>query len=93
MLDCKTTIKEEIRALEKNGRWELAELPEGNNLMGSMQIFTIKYKANGSVDIFKVRLIAKGFMQSYKISYQETFAPIAKLNTVSVLFSLAINRD
>ena len=36
MLDCKTTIKEVIQALEKNGRWELAELPEGKNLMGSM---------------------------------------------------------
>ena len=61
--------------------------------MGCKWIFTIKYNANGSVNRYKVRLVAKGFTQTYGIDYQETFAPVAKLNTIQVLLSLAANLD
>ena len=88
-----TIIEEEIRALEKNGTWELIELLEGKSPVKSKWIFTIKYKANGSVDRYKARLIAKGFTQSHEIEHHETLAPMAKLNTIRVLLSLVVNRD
>ncbi|KAK2977889.1 hypothetical protein RJ640_022680 [Escallonia rubra] len=47
----------------------------------------------GSVNRHKVKLVAKGFTQTYGVDYQETFAPVAKLNTVRVLLSLASNID
>ena len=37
--------------------------------------------------------MAKGHTQTYGIDYSETFAPIAKLNTVRILLSLAANLD
>ena len=37
--------------------------------------------------------MAKGFTQSYGIDYQETFAPVAKLNTIGVLISIVVNLD
>ena len=53
----------------------------------------MKYKGDGSIDQYKARQVTKGFTQSYGIDYQETFAPVAKLNTIRVLLSLATNLD
>ncbi|RVW35073.1 Retrovirus-related Pol polyprotein from transposon TNT 1-94 [Vitis vinifera] len=89
----KAAVDEEVRALEKNGTWEITDLPRGKKPVGCKWIFTVKYKADGNVDRYKARLVAKGFTQSYGIDYQETFAPVAKLNTVRVLLSLATNLD
>ena len=61
-------------------QWDLVELPHGKNAVGCKWVFTIKLKANGSIDRYKARLVAKGFTQTYGIDFQETFAPIAKMN-------------
>ncbi|RVW59858.1 Retrovirus-related Pol polyprotein from transposon RE1 [Vitis vinifera] len=89
----KAAVDEEVQALEKNGTWEITDLPRSKKPVGCKWIFTVKYKADGNVDRYKARLVAKGFTQSYDIDYQETFAPVAKLNTVRVLLSLAANLD
>ncbi|KAK0585682.1 hypothetical protein LWI29_032324 [Acer saccharum] len=73
-----------MNALKKNGTCELLDLPEGKRPVGCKQIFTVKYNLDGSVSRYKVRLVAKGFTQTYGIDYQETFAHVAKLNTVRV---------
>ena len=78
----KAAMNEEMKSLQKNETWELVECPPRKKPVGCRWIYTVKYKANGSIERFKARLVAKEYTQTYGIDYIETFAPVAKINTV-----------
>jgi hypothetical protein len=83
-------MNDEYNSIMKNQTWELTELPENKTPIGCKWLFKAKFKPDGSIDRFKARLVAKGYAQKEGIDFEETFAPVAKLNTIRVLVALAI---
>ena len=89
----KLAVFEEMNALKKNGTWEVVDLPREKKVVGCKWVFTIKSKTDGNVERYKATRVAKGFTQTYGIDYQETFAPVAKINSIRVLFSFVVNSN
>ena len=89
----KKAMEDEIAALNRNNTWEKCVLPRGKNTVGCKWVFSIKYHANGKIERYKARLVAKGYTQTYGIDYSETFSPVAKIDTIRVLLSIAANRE
>uniref|UniRef100_A0A2N9GH48 Integrase catalytic domain-containing protein n=1 Tax=Fagus sylvatica TaxID=28930 RepID=A0A2N9GH48_FAGSY len=86
-------MEEEMHALDLNHTWDLVHKPAGTPIVGCRWVFTVKQNLDGTVDRLKARLVAKGFTQTYGLDYTETFSPVAKLNSIRIIISLAANLD
>ena len=80
-----------MEALEKNKTWEMVDLPIVNKSVWCEWVYTIKYRANGILERYKTRLVAKRYTETCGVDYMKTFAPVVKMNTIRILLSLAVN--
>eukprot|EP00253_Pinus_taeda_P027350 PITA_27350 len=82
-------MNEEYHSLLANDTWDLVPLPKGRKLVRCKWVYRTKYGPDGEVDKHKARLVAKGFSQVEGIDYTETFSPVAKMNSIRFVLSLA----
>ncbi|CAI7916690.1 unnamed protein product [Closterium sp. NIES-54] len=83
----KNPMESELKSIEENGTWELVELPEGHKAITSKWLFKIKSDADGNIERYKTRLVAKGYQQKEKVDYKELFAPVVKPTTLRTLLA------
>ena len=67
----------------------MTDLPAGAKKVGVKWAYKTKLNENGDVDKYKARLVAKGYTQEHGVDYTEVFAPVALLDTIRVVISLA----
>ena len=67
---------EEYQSIMKNDVWDVVPKLEGKSIVTSKWIYKIKHIADGSIEKYKARFVARGFFQKEGIDYEETFAPM-----------------
>ncbi|GJV28167.1 retrovirus-related pol polyprotein from transposon TNT 1-94 [Tanacetum coccineum] len=76
-----------------NDVWELVPLPISQSVIGTKWVFRNKLDENGIVSRNKARLVAQGYNQQEGIDYDETYAPVARLESIRILLAIACAND
>jgi hypothetical protein len=75
-------MQSEMDAVEKNRTWELDDLSCGHHVITLKWVFKLKRDEAGAIIKHKTRLVARGFMQREGIYFDDTFAPVAQMESV-----------
>jgi hypothetical protein len=67
--------------------------PQNKNIVGSKWVFCIKHKADGSINKYKVHLVAQGFTQIYGVNYFNTYLPVTRLSSFRLILAIATCYD
>ena len=86
-------MKDELRSMDKNSMWELVDLSPGRKAIRNKWVFKVKRKADGSIDKYKARLMAKGFTQQEGIHYDETFSPVVRVASIRLILAIVSQLD
>ena len=87
------TMKSEIDSMYLNQVWTLVDPPEGIVPIGCKWIYKRKIGADGKVETYKTKLLAKGYSQCEGIDYQKIFLSIAMLKSIRTLLPVAAYYD
>ncbi|WVZ89572.1 hypothetical protein U9M48_035955 [Paspalum notatum var. saurae] len=85
-------MHEELENFERNHVWDLVEPPPNCCPIGTKWVFKNKQGEDGMVVRNKARLVAQGFCQKEGIDYEETFAPVARLEAIRILLAFAASK-
>jgi hypothetical protein len=81
-------MNEEMISIKKNQTWKLVDLPKEKKTVGLKWVFKIKYNKYGIIQKHKARIVAKGYSQQPEVDFTETFAPVARMETIRIVLAL-----
>ena len=68
-------------------------MPHGEKAIGSGWVFRVKHKADGFIERFKARIVAKGYSQRPGLDYNESFAPTFRPATLRIIMAMSAVED
>ncbi|KAK6158638.1 hypothetical protein DH2020_005952 [Rehmannia glutinosa] len=86
-------MQEELNQFERNKVLELVQRPTHQNVIGTKWVFRNKMNEEGSVVRNKARFVAKGYCQEEGIDFDETFAPVARLEAIRMFLAYAAHKN
>ncbi|GAA0154030.1 transmembrane signal receptor [Lithospermum erythrorhizon] len=84
-----SAMHEELFQFLRNDVWELVPRHEAHNVIGTKWIYKNKSDEHGNVIRNKARLVAHGYSLVEGVEFEETFEPVARLETIILLLCLA----
>jgi hypothetical protein len=85
-------MQEELNNFTRNEVWELVETPK-QNVISTKWVFLNKQDEHGVLTRNKARLVAQGFTQIEGLDFGETYAPVARLESIHILLAYATHHD
>lgn len=85
-----SAILSEITSLVKKDTWEIVNKQDGRNVVGWRYVLTNKCGPTGAIEKRQARVVAKGYSQRYGVDYHFTFAPVARLESIRLLFAVSV---
>ncbi|GJZ82404.1 retrovirus-related pol polyprotein from transposon TNT 1-94, partial [Tanacetum coccineum] len=77
-------MQEELNQFYRNKVWTLVPLSYGKTTIGSKWVFKNKKDEHGLTTKNKARLVVQGYSQEEGIDYDETFAPVARMEAIKI---------
>ncbi|KAJ9555546.1 hypothetical protein OSB04_010160 [Centaurea solstitialis] len=88
-----SAMQEELAEFIRNNVWLLVPRPRKRTIIGSKWIFRNKLDEIGTIIRNKARLVAQGYRQEEGIDYDETFAPVARLEAIRLFLAFAAHMN
>ena len=86
-------MKEELDQIEKNETWEIVPRPRNKNVIDTKWVFRNKMNEYGQAIRNKARLVCKGYVHIEGIDFDETFAPVARMEAIIMILVYTCSND
>lgn len=83
------SMKEELHQFEKGKVWYLVPKPIDRTFIGTLLVYKNKTSEHGNTIRNKERLVVQGYNQEEEIHYNETFAPVVRIEEIKILIAFS----
>jgi hypothetical protein len=80
---------DEIKANVQNGIWQLAIPSVDKKIISLKWVYKIKWIVKGKFEKYKIRIMIKGFSQIIDLDFEETFAPVVRMESIRFIFAIS----
>jgi len=80
-------MHEKLNQFKRNDVWDLVPKPTSHKSIRTKWVFQNKLDESGIIVRNKARFLAKGYNQEEGIDYDETYAPVARLEAIRLLLT------